>query len=68
MKRGFSELYSGDDTCIVSYGYTLQKIIKDYDEIANGRKIGVIDFFKAKYVDLNECEKLFKKYEKIFLL
>ena len=65
LKRGFSELYSGDDTCIVSYGYTLQKILKDYDDIANGRKIGVIDFFKAKYVDLNECEKLFTKYKNI---
>ena len=29
LKRGFSELYSGDETCIVSYGYTLQKILKD---------------------------------------
>ena len=65
LKRGFSELYSGDDTCIVSYGYTLQKILKEYDDITNGRKIGVIDFFKAKYVDLNECEKLFTKYKNI---
>ena len=43
----------------------MQKILKEYEDIANGRKIGVIDFFKAKYVDLKECEKLFTKYKNI---
>lgn len=65
LTKGYSELRSGKESCIVSYGYTLQKILKHYEAIAEGREIGLIDFFRAKQIDLSACEQLFHKYQNI---
>ena len=44
----------------------MQKILTDYQVINENRNIGIIDFFKAKQINLSACEELFDEGARVY--
>ena len=65
VNTGFAELKKGDRVGIFSCGYILQRIFKNWENVSNGQKIGLVDVFKNKPLNLKGLKHLFEKYEKI---
>jgi len=65
LSTGYKEIYEGDEIGIFSCGYVLQRIWKNWKVIGTGNKIGLIDIFQNKPINIDSVKKIFKKYPKI---
>lgn len=65
IQSGFKEIFEGNEIGILSCGYTLQRIWKNWNDIRIGDEIGLIDLFKNKPINPDSVKKLFEKYQKI---
>ena len=68
VDTGFSELKKGDRIGILSCGYILQRVLKNWDEVTNGLDIGLVDVFRNKPLNLEGLKPIFEKYENIITL
>ena len=57
--HGYTELESGSDICVLSYGHVLHRVLKAREEF-NGSKFGVIDLYRVKPIDDSLIEILGK--------
>jgi len=62
---GFAELKKGDRIGILSCGYILQRILKNWDEVTNGLDLGLVDVFRNKPLNLEGLKPILEKYKKI---
>ncbi len=65
VDTGFVELKKGKQIGILSCGYVLQRILKNWGEVTNGLDIGLVDVFRNKPLNLEELKPIFEKYKKI---
>ena len=65
VDTGFVELKKGKQIGILSCGYVLQRILKNWTEVTNGLDIGLVDVFRNKPLNLDGLKPIFEKYKKI---
>ena len=65
VDTGFVELKKGQQIGILSCGYVLQRILKNWAEVTNGLDIGLVDVFRNKPLNLDGLKPIFEKYKKI---
>ena len=65
VDTGFVELNKGKQIGILSCGYVLQRILKNWAEVTNGLDIGLVDVFRNKPLNLDRLKPIFEKYKKI---
>ena len=65
VDTGFVELKKGKQIGILSCGYVLQRILKNWAEVTNGLDIGLVDVFRNKPLNLDGLKPIFEKYKKI---
>ena len=65
IENGFVELKKGSRIGILSCGYVLQRIFKNWDEINEDQGIGLVDVFKNKPVNIKALKNIFEKYNNI---
>jgi len=69
VKKGFYELSSGKDICIIATGYMTQKALSVKESLnENGLTIGVIDVFMLKPIDEKLFREALQKYKFIITL
>ena len=65
VDTGFVELKKGKQIGILSCGYVLQRILKNWAEVTNELDIGLVDVFRNKPLNLDGLKPIFEKYKKI---
>ena len=65
VDRGFAEIKKGNRIGILSCGYILQRILKNWDEVTKGLDLGLVDVFRNKPLNLEGLKPIFEKYKKI---
>jgi len=65
VDTGFVELNKGKQIGILSCGYVLQRILKNWAEVTSGLDIGLVDVFRNKPLNLDGLKPIFEKYKKI---
>jgi len=65
LELGFNEIFLGEEVCVISNGYLLNKIHKILLETK--KKIGLIDLFKVKPLNKKLIDTL-AKYKKIIII
>jgi len=68
VDKGFAELKKGDRIAILSCGYILQRLLKNWNEVTDGTDIGLVDVFRNKPLNLEGLQPIFEKYKKIITL
>ncbi len=66
FRYGFNEILKGKRTCIVSNGYTLNKIYQI--EKKYKKKIGIIDLYQNSPIDFKRLKNRLNKYKKIYVI
>ncbi len=66
FKHGFNEILRGKKTCVISNGYTLNKIF--HLEKRYKKNIGVIDLYQNSPIDFSKLNKRLLKYKKIYVV
>ena len=65
LQDGFSELIRGERVGIFSCGYVFQRIWRDWDNVTGGRRIGLVDVFRNKPINLDAIRRVFDRYDQI---
>jgi transketolase len=60
MSRGFSELATGNNVCLISTGYMTHRAVAVATELGD---VGVIDMFKLKYFDSSSLMSILSRYK-----
>ena len=69
FKKGFNEIIRGNQTCIISSGYLMHKIMDSCENLAKKYKnIALIDLYQHSPVNTKELNKCLKKYKKIIII
>jgi len=69
LDAGLHEIHAGDDVCIVSSGFMMQRALAARDELAkDGLNVGVVDLFRIKPIDFEVFNKVCGKYKAIVTL
>lgn len=69
MRDGFAEIEPGKDTCIVTYGYMIQKAREVRKNLqAEGIDVAIVDAYRMKPVSPQAIRSVFQKYSKVVTL
>ncbi len=68
FKKGFNEIVKGSNTCIISSGYLLHKIIDFSKKLLQKNYLGIIDLYQHSPLNKNLINKSLEKYKKIIII
>jgi len=66
FENGFNEILQGEQTCIISNGYTLNKLFQM--EKKNNKKIGFIDLYQNSPIDYEKLDERLNNYNKVIVV
>lgn len=69
FKKGFNEIVRGKETCIISSGYLIHKIIENSNHLLRKKNfLGIIDLYQHNPLNTKELNKVLKRYKKIIII
>ena len=69
FKKGFNEIIRGKDTCIISSGYLLHKVLDNANDLLKKNNfLGIIDLYQHSPLNAKELNKVLKRYKKIIII
>jgi transketolase len=69
FKKGFNEIIRGNDTCIITSGYLVHKILENGQNLIKKKNyLGIVDLYQHSPLNSRELNKVIRRYKKIIII